>query len=110
MRTIYLPAGKVRVSVSVERATATGEDTGDGLIDARGIASDGVAAGFGDAVAVGPPAAGGSDRAAAPRALGFFFIATVNGAVARWTSQPCACNTRKRVAWFPGRGSSPGKT
>jgi hypothetical protein len=35
---------------------------------------------------------------------------TVNDALARCTSQPCAWSSRSRRAWLPGRGSSLGKT
>ena len=83
------------VSVSVTLAGAiVGEAAAGGLADARGTASDGVAVAGGsgeeDGVAAG--------RAPESRRADFFLTVTVNGAVARCTSQPCACINRKRLA------------
>src|SRR4030095_741447 len=79
--TMELPAGNVRSSVSLRRA---GDAAGD-------------AAGDGD---------GEDDDDAALFAL----TGTVNGAVARLISPPCACKVLSNSAWLPARVSSPGNT
>ena len=68
----------MRVSVSVLTAAA-GDDEGDGLDDALGTASEGVAV----AAAGEGSVCGFAVRAGASRRVDFFLTVMVNGAVAR---------------------------
>jgi len=72
----------VRDSVSADRGAEVGEEVGEGLKEARGVASEGVVAGFGVAVTRASEGVDSLTREP-PRPVDLLLTLTVNGAVAR---------------------------